>query len=707
MSFEERLLFLNEFRQRVLDAVEVKNDVELTLQSFGTFMTDHPLTDKFLFNSALAFIASVASNHPMHNLRKSYEASIAEFNRRIIKIMEYCSIFELIDKIHPEIDIIHEASKPFLRRAEEIVSETNSIIMGLGNKDALIMPSVFNAARNRCMSTHAKGIIRYCIPNYTQHVSTLDFPKDDGDNELSDYEDEFEDYINYDDYNSATYTPALRQARIPGLSNTDAQRKYNIDVPPHADFDPRMITTFVESMLKHVFDTNLISACKQYCKDHPALKRHNRHNIPYVIAETSWIADGFQDVLFNFINDICRETWSLSYARLYSMFYRNRPLILTLISRGFIKLDDMCMYTIRKIGDLGPSPMNSSYEIGMLFRNDRRQYIVMKDNKWTIDSYVKLIDRLAESKFNITNDIDSYILNGVSSLRIIELIAEDNIEEFITYITETNYDIEKIFKNPSELLFSVDKLEYYTCLDIALYYGAFNILKYLHGQRNMKFNTVPIWTSNPGLRCDISEATPIKNEIEFKAVHGNNPEIIHYLEDNNIKIDGYKLLKYAITMNNDDMTEYIFNNHDYDRVSIQRYAIFASNFKYLLPEPDFIGLFNNDIFKPALYALGLGYLLITHREELYKFDDNNENFIAAVDSNVKTLSKAIRHEDDANMQEILNNLTKLQQGGFVKKSNILELIFMFIISIIIISVVVYFCTRISAYGLYNLVSSVK
>lgn len=123
------------------------------------------------------------------------------------------------------------------------------------------------------------------------------------------------------------------------------------------------------------------------------------------------------------------------------------------------------------------------------------------------------------------------------------IIDHDDVERFVSYITITNFDMKTKFQN--DYVKHADPYSFYCRLLTIQWYtmsrGSLNIFNYL-----MKDYEVS------------------KTDFAY-AIHGGNPEIIHYIEDHTKVIYNDNYYKVALDTYNFDLCKYINNNY-YDEV---------------------------------------------------------------------------------------------------------------------------------------------
>ena len=139
---------------------------------------------------------------------------------------------------------------------------------------------------------------------------------------------------------------------------------------------------------------------------------------------------------------------------------------------------------------------------------------------------------------------------GVTDGYLYEIIRKDLIEEFITYVNKENYPlnsfIDKSYFETNEFLLKQSQIK---LIEYAVFYGSTQIFKYLY--KNDATMTPQLW---------------------LYAIHGCDEEIIHLLEENNIKIDDEKesinllqrCIKESIKCHHDYVTNYIIENYSHN-----------------------------------------------------------------------------------------------------------------------------------------------
>ena len=146
----------------------------------------------------------------------------------------------------------------------------------------------------------------------------------------------------------------------------------------------------------------------------------------------------------------------------------------------------------------------------------------------------------SEYSQNLPDDFYENRKNGQNTSHICELIQKDLIDDFITYVGRENYvlssTIEKSYCETNLFLLRRPKN---TLIEYASFYGSVQIFKYLF--KNGVELTPSVW---------------------LYAVHSNNPELIHLLEDSKIEPDSYlQVYNEAIRCHHNSVANYINKNY--------------------------------------------------------------------------------------------------------------------------------------------------
>ena len=281
------------------------------------------------------------------------------------------------------------------------------------------------------------------------------------------------------------------------------------------------------------------------------------------IANNHYRTNDFFNKIGKIINIFKAEiSNSFSNEEIFQIFQENKRLLLFLI-------DEKIMIFDKAIYDVIKKQNKTIFKVGQY-----EKYFIPEIKQFLNDKSI-----ITEEDFEEKRRI------GENENYICELIRKDSIDEFIVYINKTNYKIKK--ERPSSdfrMVVYLDEMypdQYSSCatiersvfetnpflydkyrltlIEYAAFYGSVQIFKYLY-KNGIKL-TKPLW--------------------EF-AVHGDNAEIIHILEDNGLKPDE-KSLKESIKCHHIDVTNYILNNYQISD-SFNKLAQCLKNFNFLYIE---------------------------------------------------------------------------------------------------------------------------
>lgn len=134
---------------------------------------------------------------------------------------------------------------------------------------------------------------------------------------------------------------------------------------------------------------------------------------------------------------------------------------------------------------------------------------------------------------------------GENESYICSLIRNDLVEEFISYVNKTNYplssEIEKSIFETNSFLFDRKT----TLIEYSAFFGSIQIFQYL------KMNNVEL-----------------KSSLWLYAIHSNNPELIHLLEENEVEAPNQKYEECfleSIKCHHNDIARYIEDNFLQDK----------------------------------------------------------------------------------------------------------------------------------------------
>ncbi|KAK8899216.1 hypothetical protein M9Y10_001521 [Tritrichomonas musculus] len=203
----------------------------------------------------------------------------------------------------------------------------------------------------------------------------------------------------------------------------------------------------------------------------------------------------------------------------------------------------------------------SNFEIFNIFSKDKRILLTLFEEKILIpDKTIVLLSSTREKhqQFDYPSyfspefqngkekvEADSQIFNekrevGENDDYLCQLIRDDSLEEFITYSSQTNIQLsttvkKSIFETNSFLLENQPSL-----IEYSAFFGSIQIMRYL--QLNHVDLSPSLW---------------------LYAIHGRNPEMIHFLEENRVKPEDStfkQCLIESIKCHHNDLSKYIKDN---------------------------------------------------------------------------------------------------------------------------------------------------
>lgn len=132
------------------------------------------------------------------------------------------------------------------------------------------------------------------------------------------------------------------------------------------------------------------------------------------------------------------------------------------------------------------------------------------------DGYVDIEDAnmYMEYKDLYKSNVEEYrkkVESDISSIEIIDLIIRDDVSSFISYVTETNYNLNTVLRIPIDSMYYELRIGTHSLMEIAVYFGSIQIVR---------------WLKDKGVK--------LTKSLWKYVFHGNNPEIVHLLEDNHV-----------------------------------------------------------------------------------------------------------------------------------------------------------------------------
>ena len=219
----------------------------------------------------------------------------------------------------------------------------------------------------------------------------------------------------------------------------------------------------------------------------------------------------------------------LSQTEIFQIFMKNKRILLFLIEQKIFTIDHSMSECMIARG-------NKKGEYQFYFYKEIKSFI---DIEFNIETYFDIKRKIGQN--------DSYIS---------QLIRNDLIDDFIAY---TNQTCQSLSANINSSIYETNsfliKNEPTTLIEYSAFFGSIQIFKYLY------LNQVKLTSS-----------------LWIYAIHGRNPEIIHFLEENHIKPKDktYKgCLIEAIKCHHNEIADYFINNHN-----LHADDLLSSIFKY-------------------------------------------------------------------------------------------------------------------------------
>lgn len=227
---------------------------------------------------------------------------------------------------------------------------------------------------------------------------------------------------------------------------------------------------------------------------------------------TAFFLERIISIIQLFSNDI---KLSLSNQEIFDIFKENKLILYYLFKNKIIEIDQNILNYIQK---------QDSYKY--YFHSEIECFLTPEEQ-----TNIKL-------KLSYNDSFDEMCKLGENDTYICSLIRNDLIIEFISYVNRNNISFtsrikQSIFETNSFLLINNE----ITLIEYAAFYGSTQIFNFL------RFNNV--------------EMSP---KLWLYAIHSKNPEMIHLLEENQVKPEIEDCLIESIKCHHNDFAEYILNN---------------------------------------------------------------------------------------------------------------------------------------------------
>ena len=253
--------------------------------------------------------------------------------------------------------------------------------------------------------------------------------------------------------------------------------------------------------------------------------------------------DKIDKLLFNFTDEI-KQTFS--NFELFSIFKDNKRILLFFIKQSLLIIDQPVFDVIND---------NDYWDENYI------KYFFPESKPFLHEKLIQEIEE--ELKIYDSETYEKNRKNGENDQYICQLIRNDLIDDFIIYVNENNFSITSNIKHS---IFETNKFlnsKFPSLIEYSSFYGAIQILKYL------TLNKVEM-----------------KSSLWFFAIHGKNPEFIHFLEENNIVPydKTYKeCYEESVKCYNNDIANYFIDskllNNKYDEICFKNrnYILFPDD----------------------------------------------------------------------------------------------------------------------------------
>lgn len=276
---------------------------------------------------------------------------------------------------------------------------------------------------------------------------------------------------------------------------------------------------FYENLI-YLFETKKISENQKEFKALLQLltaisKNHHR---------TSDFFSKIEQILLYF-KEAIKQTFS-NY-QIFKIFKSNKLILLILLTNNMITLDKHAISQLFE--QRSPSVTKSCH----FFYTELKNLIDEKERK-------KIENRLLNYDSNIFSNFEENRKNGENESYICQLIRNDSIEEFDLYLNQTNVS------HSARINFSVFETNSFllnknpTLIEYAVFFGSIQIFQYL------RLNNVEL-----------------KPSLWLYAIHGRNADLIHLLEESQVKPKDksyQECLEEAIKCHHNEIAQYIQDN---------------------------------------------------------------------------------------------------------------------------------------------------
>ncbi|KAK8841091.1 hypothetical protein M9Y10_027932 [Tritrichomonas musculus] len=260
---------------------------------------------------------------------------------------------------------------------------------------------------------------------------------------------------------------------------------------------------------------------------------NNHHRTPHFIEKIEKILQYFESSIKQ----------SFTNSELFNIFKNNKRILLYLFQKQIITIDKDIYYIIKAKQDKALTKYRHYFinEIEQIIEREQ-EYIGNLYCYFSIEHIIKEINKICPNISIKSELFESLKKNGENDSYLCSLIRQDSIKEFVSYVNKTNLPIKKATIEPSffETNHFLNKKETVTLIEYATFFGSIQVFQFL------KLSGV--------------ELTP---SLWLFAIHSNCPEMIHLLEEFDVKPDDMsyeKCLKESIKCHHNEIANYIYEN---------------------------------------------------------------------------------------------------------------------------------------------------
>ena len=254
----------------------------------------------------------------------------------------------------------------------------------------------------------------------------------------------------------------------------------------------------------------------------------------------------------------------LTNFEIFNIFQKNKIILLSLIEQKILFIDEQISEKIFMEKRL-------SMQLHLYFWPESKNFDIM--SQLYEDDILEYQDNFNELR-----------KQGENHNYICQLIRKDSIDEFISYINKTNLSLNSsipnsLFEtNPFLIENSIDRMDsiykddkHISLIEYAAFYGSIRIFKYL-----------------------LANEVELKPSLFLYAIHGENSEIIHLIEECEIKdISFQQCYEEAIKCHHNQIANYIYDNFLNDnKSSFIKQCLKYHNFQFIQKHIEI----NNDTF---------------------------------------------------------------------------------------------------------------